>query len=146
MTTPPVELQARCEYWLNRLGMAEWLGCRPKQLGIPRVRVLIRSKKKMDGAVGSCAWHAEECTADIELLRGHGEETLLHELLHLALEGHMTYAETKYSEMHERALNRLVDGYLAVSLLPAIEPDSTQPLEICGSMVPASPPRPPGHA
>jgi hypothetical protein len=94
--------------------MAEWLGDRPKKPGVPRVRVAMRSKKAMEDAVGSIRWAAEECTADIELLRGQGEETLVHEILHLVLEGHTTYAETKYSEMHERALNRLASGYLAM--------------------------------
>jgi hypothetical protein len=108
-----IELQGRCDYWLNRFGMAEWIGLRPNS-PLPRVRVLIRSRKKMDGNVGGCTWLAEECTAVIEILRGHGEETLVHEILHLALEGHTTYAEVKYSEMHERALNRLASGYLAI--------------------------------
>jgi len=112
MTLPAAHLQSRCDYWLARFGMAEWIGMRPKEPGVPRVRVLVRSKKKMGESVGSCLWNAEECTAMIELLRGQGEDTLIHEMLHLVLEGHTNYEETKYSQMHERALNRLADAYL----------------------------------
>lgn len=97
--------QARCQYWIDRLGMAEWAGTRPD--GKPRVIVVFRTKKKMDDAVGSCQWLAEECTATVSLLTGQGDETLVHELLHLHLEGHTTYKPENYSELHERALNRL---------------------------------------
>ena len=100
------DLQSRCDYWLDRLGMAEWRGNRPLT-NIPRVRVRVRSIQKMDGNLGSCEWHAEVCEAEIEIRRGQGEETLIHEILHLLLEGHTTYVPERYSEMHERALNRL---------------------------------------
>ncbi len=107
-----VQLQVRCDYWLPRLGMSEWIGDRPGKPGVPRVRVFVRSKKKMGDPVGTCQWHAEECFATIEILRGQGEDTLLHELMHLVLEGHTTYAPEKYSEMHERALNRLAAAFM----------------------------------
>lgn len=123
MTIPAVQIQKRLTYWLERFGMAEWIGSRPREEGVPRVRVLIRTRKKMAGEVGRCTWHAEECTADIELLRGQGEETLVHEILHLALQGHTTYSDAKYSEMHERALNRLAGAYLApTSETPPLPP------------------------
>jgi hypothetical protein len=112
--TTILELEALCASWLGRFQMAEWLGDRPSKPGVPRVRVSIRSKKRMGNDVGSCCWQAEDCTADIELLRGQGEDTLIHEILHLALEGHTTYADTVYSELHERALNRLAAGCLAL--------------------------------
>ncbi len=120
--TNGTELQSRCAYWLRRFGMAEWLGMRPKQPALPRVRVTVRSKKKMGEDVGTCTWHAEQCTAEIELLRGQGEDTLVHEILHLVLEGHTTYADIRYSELHERALNRLAAGCLVSAEILPIEP------------------------
>lgn len=65
---------------------------------------------------GTCEWNAEECFATIEIQRGQGEDTLIHELMHLVLEGHTTYAKEQYSEMHERALNRLAAAFMVADV------------------------------
>ena len=65
-------------------------------------------KGEMDeGSVGNALWHPEECEAWIYLQRGAGqlEETLLHELLHIRLEGHRE--PVKYDAMYERAINAI---------------------------------------
>ena len=100
------ELQTRCDYWTERLSLGEWRG---------RVKVLLKTPKfllKTTGyeSVGACWWSAEECRAEIYLRKGEGESTLLHELVHLVLQGHTTYKDG--DEMLERAINRLAAALL----------------------------------
>lgn len=66
-------------------------------------------KGEMDaGSVGNACWHTEECKAWIYLRRGSEnlKETLIHELLHIRLEGHRENP-MKYDALYERALNAI---------------------------------------
>ncbi len=102
----PQDLQLRCDYWLNTLQMGEWKG---------RTKVLIKTPKWLLTNLepscvreGGCWWSAEECKAEIYLLRKATEETLLHEIVHLLFQGHTTYSA--YDELMERSINRLVSA------------------------------------
>jgi Zn-dependent peptidase ImmA (M78 family) len=92
-------LRARAEYWRNRLNLKEW-----------DIRVEWGAKKEMADAVGTCIWSAEELCAIVKLKRGEPaheiEPTLVHELLHLVLQGHTNY-DGKYDIHLERAINKL---------------------------------------
>lgn len=107
------ELQAKCGYWLDRLEMKEWMGIYP-DTSLPRVQVVFKSKRGNGGFVASTEWEAELCRAKIFLSpKGRDEETLIHEILHILYDGHTTYdIEKHYSEMHERALNRLAKALM----------------------------------
>lgn len=100
-------LQKRCNYWLDTLQMGEWQG---------RVNIHLKSAKALEEITGSpstggCLWSTEECRADIYLLKHAAtEDTLLHELVHLLLEGHSTYKG--YDELLERANNRIVNALM----------------------------------
>jgi hypothetical protein len=66
--------------------------------------------EKNEDNVGCAWWHAEECVAAIriapDLTDEQVEETVIHELLHLVLEGHMAI-DGEYDEGYERGLNRI---------------------------------------
>lgn len=101
-------MERRADYWLKRLDLQEWRG---------RVTITFQTVdfiKKQTGheSIAGCHWSTEECWAEIYFKRGNGtEENLLHEILHLAIQGHAAYPG--YDEMTERAINRLVAGLLA---------------------------------
>lgn len=63
------------------------------------IRVSFAGLDKMEDAMGLCEWSTEHRTAQIHILepelheeygRGTIEQTLVHELLHLVLQGYMT--------------------------------------------------------
>jgi Zn-dependent peptidase ImmA (M78 family) len=93
------KLRDRAEYWRNRLNLKEWT-----------IRVDWGTKKEMSDAVGTCIWSAEEMAAMVKLKRGEPaheiEPTLVHELLHLVLQGHANY-DGNYDIHLERAINKL---------------------------------------
>ncbi len=86
-------------------------------LNIPEWTVSVRwgTKREMDGVVGTCVWSPEELAAQILLARTQEnyEQTIIHELLHIVLEGHKPM-NGRYSELQERAINRIADGLLAL--------------------------------
>src|SRR5579884_309177 len=92
-----LELQALAEEWARRLGMAEWT----------TINVLWANKKEQKEVTGCCYWHVPESLVTIKIDRAEPkkEETLVHELLHVLLEGHLSEARP-YDELYERALNR----------------------------------------
>jgi hypothetical protein len=67
-------------------------------------------KKEMVDCVGCCLWQAEEQVAVIKLRKDHDglseEETLVHELLHIVLQGHDELGP-QYSIPLERAINKI---------------------------------------
>jgi hypothetical protein len=88
------------------LGLTEWQI--RVQWGKPSERPDY-SKGEMDaGSVGNACWHTEECRAWIYLRRGSDNlrETLIHELLHVRLEGHRENP-MRYDALYERALNAI---------------------------------------
>jgi hypothetical protein len=66
-------------------------------------------------AVGLCVWTAEERAAEIVLARRQTdlESTLVHEMLHVVLEGHKNYSG-RYDVHQERIINGLAQGYLSL--------------------------------
>jgi len=94
------QLRSRTVYWQQKLNIPEWT-----------ITVKLGGLTHKDH-VGECIWCAEELTATICLKRGQGEETLIHELLHLVLDGHIPYYG--YDLVRERAINRIAKAlYLA---------------------------------
>lgn len=95
------QLTTRCGYWADRLNLREW-----------SIKVQFGSKRSIHrglgfDAYGCIEWDTEALTAAITLQRGckDQESTLVHELLHLVLEGH---GEVKDHDANtERAINRI---------------------------------------
>lgn len=97
------------EFWKCVLNLPEWS---------VSVRWGTRAEMKdanEDDVVGLCIWSPEELTGQILLARrqDNHEQTIIHELLHLVLEGHRPM-NGRYSELHERAINRIADGLLGL--------------------------------
>ena len=97
------ELTALGRRYMRLMEMDEWI--RGTQF---RVR-------KLDGLYGLSEWFVEERCALITVNRGLDPEltetTLIHELLHLVLEGHKPLtAHSKYDPNYELALNRVAKG------------------------------------
>lgn len=108
MTSPTLRhLNRRLDYWLTVLDAPEWRG---------KIRLHWGRKREMGDAVGLCVWCPEYATADIALLRGSAdlEETVVHEVLHVVLEGHREET-VEYSPMYERGLNRIAAGLMTLS-------------------------------
>lgn len=87
------ELRAHLTKWQHRLNLADWK---------------ISIKWGAAGHQGWCSWHPEEQYASIEINRTCGDpvSTLVHELLHIVIEGHQP--ETReYSVPLERAINKI---------------------------------------
>lgn len=95
------KLRERAEFWPGILNLPEW-------------RIVVRRPrgKEAKDCVGFCLFSAEELYAEIGICSGQGEDTLLHEMLHVLIDGHLTYQESHYSELHERAINRLAAGFM----------------------------------
>jgi hypothetical protein len=98
------ELTAHGRRFMKRLEMDEWI--RGTQF---RVR-------KLDGLYGLSEWFVEERCALVTVNRGLDRDmtmtTLIHELLHLLLEGHRPpTSHSKYDPNYELALNRAAKGY-----------------------------------
>lgn len=94
------ELTALGRRYLKRLEADEWLRG-------TRFRI-----RKLDGLYGFSEWFPEERIALVSVNRGLDEEmthtTLIHELLHMVLEGHKPpSSHAKYDPNYELALNRL---------------------------------------
>jgi hypothetical protein len=86
--------------YLKRLQAEEWL------------RGTMFRVRNLDGLYGMSEWFVEERCALITVHRGLSHEdtmtTLIHEILHVVLEGHKPpTAHSKYDPNYELALNRL---------------------------------------
>lgn len=90
------ELKGQLEYWQARLNLREW-----------SITLQWLTPKEAREFHGLCAWSVEDLTATIKLWQRSPklEATLVHELLHLVLQGHREY-ET-YDPTLERAINRI---------------------------------------
>ncbi len=106
------ELRKAAGYWRDALGLNEWTlyvfygkpitGCDPS----------LANGEIADDCEGQAEWHTEETQAFIALRRGKATvETVVHELLHIRLEGHRP-APLKYDPLYERALNVLAAALL----------------------------------
>lgn len=93
------QIAKQCKYWQRRLGLREW-----------SITVEIVSKTNMPKVLGTCRWSTEETSALIELREDADESTLVHELLHLVIDGHKVYK--RYSPPTERAINRIAAALL----------------------------------
>lgn len=79
---------------------------------------LVPNTEELGKCAGTCVWQTEYKTATIEIAGdqppGEIEETLIHELLHLALEGHKPLTQKyKYDAMYERGLNVISEALAA---------------------------------
>jgi hypothetical protein len=111
-----VTLRQLTDLWVERLNLADW-----------DIRVRYASKKELGENYGDCNWNPDERKARIRVRRPgvlrkdgeHLEDVLLHELLHLVLQGH-AWEEEPYNVHIERADNALVEaligGYGRVSI------------------------------
>lgn len=93
-------------YWQTILGLTEW--------EITEVRWFARDET--DELDGDNNYFAEGLKSKIRLRREQSdddlEETIVHELLHLMIDGHKDITAViggNYDAMHERALNRLAN-------------------------------------
>ena len=99
---------------MKRFEMHEWL---------PKAEFrMVRNLKSPDGyeLYGQAVWHSEERHCWISVSIGLEEkltiESLIHEILHVLLEGH-SVAKTKYDASYELALNRMASA-LAPEWMP----------------------------
>lgn len=89
------DLKGRCAHWQERLNLREWA-----------VSLQWMSPRESRDFHGLCAWSTEELTAVIKISKTSDlEGSLVHELLHLVLEGHAEYGG--YNADTERAINRI---------------------------------------
>lgn len=87
-------LKRRLKQWQKLFGLDSW-----------KITLEIQPAEKMSDALGQNFFSPEHETSDIYMRVGEGEATLVHELLHLVIDGHK--GQEKYSPMHERAINKL---------------------------------------
>src|SRR5687768_10401252 len=108
--------------WMQRLGLTDWL---------PRTTVRFGAAEEMAGNVGYCEWSAERKSALVLIAKLPAlaqdspelpvervlEETLVHELLHIRIEGHR-FTPLPYSTQYEAGLNEIAEALCQNSLLP----------------------------
>lgn len=82
-------------FWQEVLNLREW-----------KITIRFGTDEEMVDSLGLNYYSVEELQSTILIARGEGEETVVHELLHLVLDGHKTY-DGMYDPMHERSINRL---------------------------------------
>lgn len=95
--------------WIDKLRLGDW-----------KTTLVVCGRRAMtdsngDLCDGLSTWSTEEGTVTISLRRDLPDEavepTLIHELLHVRLEGHRNH-DGSYDQMYERALNVLVENLL----------------------------------
>lgn len=105
------EARRLAHYWLDILGIPEW-----------KEKLVVRwgAKKEMPDVDGLNFIEPEFVESEILLWPRRSDEeiehTIVHELLHLVVDGHKV-PDTKYDPMHERALNRLATTLIALDRL-----------------------------
>ena len=93
------EARSLTKFWQSELGLGEW---------DIRVRWATSGDYGEDEYFGWVLWFTEECTATMILDRRKADErTIVHELLHLRLEGHRAFP-FKYDPLYEQGINKLV--------------------------------------
>jgi hypothetical protein len=97
------EARALAREWQKVLGVAHW-------------KIHVRWAKpgdRVDDCYGCCEWFTEEANAAVILNRSRAdEETIVHELLHVAFEGHLSDSKP-YDPLYEQAINRLAKVLVA---------------------------------
>lgn len=99
-------LRSRAAFWVGRLNLKEWT-----------VNVSWGDGKEVPEAgpvAGSCSWNVEHLTAEVTVTKGSAqvEQTLVHELLHIVLQGHADLSGP-YDAHLERAINRITAALTA---------------------------------
>jgi hypothetical protein len=91
------ELRATCLRWQAILQLRDW-----------RIKVEFGRPEDMAGELGEVVWDAEDATAKIKIApnQKRPEATLVHELLHVRMEGHAPNDGT-HEVGYERNLNHL---------------------------------------
>lgn len=97
------QAEKECAYWVKRLGLKEWS---------ENTTINVIPAAEMPDEWGTCQWITEECSATIRIREDADRATIVHELLHLVLDGHKRYR--RYSEMSERAINRIAAALVNV--------------------------------
>src|SRR6185369_9187652 len=105
------DLRRDLAFWQAALGLQHW------RITLKRGKsVEIDPKPFSNEILSTCAahswWVAESPNAVIALLPTEGTHTLVHELLHIRLEGHRK-SPAKYDPLYERAINHLTEALLA---------------------------------
>lgn len=96
--------------YMVRMDLTEW-------------KIFLRwgTKEEMKDSQGQCTWSPEYTSAEIFLRRDQPDveipHTLVHELVHLALQGHRPH-DGRYSVMYERGINRLASAILRERVTP----------------------------
>ena len=121
MPFPPISrLRAFTEAWASRLGLGD------ASDGGWEISVLWATKTHESSGLidadcaGSCSWMVEHKQAFIYVSRRMNadwpeiQETLLHELLHIRLEGHLDRAK-RYDAHYEHAINYLSKMLLTIA-------------------------------
>lgn len=96
------QLNKLVKTWAHRLGIDDW-----------KITTLFKSEYEMGENEGLCYYYTEYRRAEIHILRECDREegcdsienTVVHELLHIVLEGHKPRLEGQYDAMFERGLN-----------------------------------------
>ncbi len=104
------ELRRDLAFWQDALGLQHW------RITLKRGKAVKEDPKPfsneiLDTAVAHSWWAVESPNAVIALLPSQGTHTLVHELLHIRLEGHLD-CPAKYDALYERAINHLADALL----------------------------------
>lgn len=98
------EVRSAAAYWAERLRLNDW-----------EITVQFAPTETMDSheSDGLAMWSAEHRTAVILLRRKQDdlEQTIVHELLHVALQGHVPQtASDTYDVAEERSINAIADA------------------------------------
>ncbi len=104
------DLRRDLAFWQAALGLQHW------RIDLKR-GVPVKGEAKPftaelpDNWVGATWWTVEDPNVVISIRKGEGTHTLVHELLHLRLEGHRP-CPARYNPHYERALNHLADALM----------------------------------
>lgn len=98
------EINRALPFWQSVLRLEDWT---------IDVRTVAKAKLVRDGdpLEGYTVMHLEELFAEIEMVRGATEDTLVHELLHIVHEGDNP-EPIPYNTLYERALNRVAEAMM----------------------------------
>lgn len=106
------QLRNLLPYWQEQLNLNNWT------ITVQRGTRSQLRKKDENGEWFECDgynhWSTEQELSQILLARGQGEETLVHELLHLVFDDHLPFMD--YDPFHERGLNRVAKALVTLRL------------------------------
>jgi hypothetical protein len=94
------QINAIVRRWQKKFGLTNW------KITV----VLVSTPEELSGCAGTLEWETEYHAATMrlvsELPKADMEETIIHEFIHLLLEGHKS-TSGRYDAMYERGLNTL---------------------------------------